>query len=265
MDIGAIVSRARKAAADNTPTILTAIGVTGTIATAVLARKASFKAAEVLSERREADKKLINEGQVPLEEIDELSSKKVEIGLVWKYYIPAVVTGGVTVACIVTANRVSNRRAAALATAYSVSQEAFREYKGKVFEKIGEKKEQAIRDEITQDRVNANPPGPIVLVGDDVLCRDAHSGRYFKSNKNEIDAAVNEINWQLINDDYASLTDFWEKIGLSQTADSDEVGWNMQGGKFEVQLSGALSEDGRPVLEIQFLTSPIRSYYKNHR
>jgi hypothetical protein len=217
-----------------------------------------------LSERREADRKLVNEGQIPIEEIDDLSSKKVEIGLVWKEYIPAVTTGVVTVACIVTANRVSHRRAVALASAYSVSQEAFREYKDKVFEKIGEKREQAIRDEITQDRVNANPPGPIILVGEDVLCRDAHSGRYFKSNPVEIGEAVNAINWQLINENYASLTDFWEMIGLTRTADSDEVGWNMENGKFEIQTSGALAEDGKPVLEITFRTVPVRGYYKSY-
>lgn len=245
MDIGAIVSRARKAAADNTPTILTAIGVTGTIATAVLASKASFKAADILSE-----------------ESPHLEPKE-KLEKTWKLYIPAATTGAVTLACIVTANRVSNRRAAALASAYSISQEAFREYKDKVFQKFGEKKEQAVRDEITQEKVDKNPPGQIVLVGSDVLCRDAHSGRYFNSNLEEIRAAVNDINWQLINEDYASLTDFWEKIGLTQTAESDDVGWNSRDGKFEVQYSGAISEDGKPVLSIEFHTAPVRSYYRN--
>lgn len=254
MDIGAIVSRARKAAADNTPTILTAIGVTGTIATAILASKASFKAAEVLRTIEENDEEVVGERFV-------IESRE-KFFLTWKLYIPAATTGVVTAACIVTANRVSNRRAAALATAYSISQEAFREYKGKVVEKIGEKKEQAVRDEIAQDHVNANPPGTVVLVGDEVLCRDAHSGRYFKSDRETIRAAVNDINYQLIHDNYASLTDFWEKIGLTQTANSDELGWNIENGKFDIQFSGALAEDGRPVLEITFRTTPIRSYYK---
>ena len=243
MNIGAIVSRARKAAADNTPTILTAIGVTGTIATAVLAHKAGFKAAQILSE-----------------ESPHLEPKE-KLEKTWKLYIPAVTTGVVTVTCIVTANRVSNRRAAALATAYSVSQEAFREYKDKVFEKIGEKKEQAIRDEIVQEKINKNPLGSVVLAGNDVLCYDAYSGRPFNSNLEEIRAAVNDINWQILNDNYASLTDFWEKIGLSRTTDSDEIGWNTDT-KFEVQYSAALSDDGKPVLCIEFHTVPVRSYYK---
>jgi len=261
MDIGAIVSRARKAAADNTPTILTAIGVTGTIATAILASKASFKAADVLLDVEAGLKDQEAYG-------DEVEKKdfdfRCKLENTWKLYIPAVTTGAVTVACIVTANHVSNRRAAALATAYSISQEAFREYKGKVVEKIGEKKEQAVRDEITQDRVNANPPGNIILVGDEVVCLDRYSGRYFKSNHAAIREAVTDINWKLIHENYASLTDFWDKLGLPSTTDSDEVGWTIEDGKFDVQLSGAISEDGKPVLAIEFRTMPVRSYYKNH-
>lgn len=265
MNIGAIVSRARKAAADNTPTILTAIGVTGTIATVVLASKASFKAAEILAERREDDKRLINQGQVPIEEIDELSSKKVEIGLVWKCYIPAAATGVITVACIVGANQVSTRRAAALASAYSVSQEAFREYKDKVFEKLGEKKEQAIRDEIAQDRVNETPQGTFMMFSESsVICQDLYSGRYFDCDMETIRKAVNDINWALLNEGEASLTDFWDLIGLSKTSDSDEIGWLVDTNKkFEVRFSSALSPNNRPVMTIEFDTTPIRSYYKN--
>jgi uncharacterized protein DUF6353 len=252
MDIGAIVSRARKAAADNTPTILTALGVTGTLATAVLVGKASFKAAEVLAQ---AEKNVTSyEDGPPLD-------NQEKFNLVWKLYIPAATTGAVTLACIITANRVSSRRAAALASAYSISQEAFREYKDKVVEKIGEKKEQAVRDEIAQAHVEKNPAGPLVLIDSKILCYDTHSGRYFQSDLETIRKAINDVNWQILNECYASVTDFWDKIGLTATKDSDEIGWNMDT-KFEVQYSAALSDDGKPVLAIDFHTVPVRGYYK---
>jgi hypothetical protein len=255
MDIGAIVSRARKAAADNTPTILTAIGVTGTITTAILAGKASFRAAEFLQEAQ--GKRSFHEG-----EIEPLPNKE-KLELVWKEYIPAVTTGAATVACIITANRVSSRRAAALASAYSITQEAFKEYRGKVFEKVGEKKEQVVRDEIAQERVNRTPPGPMIIANDKVLCHDLYSGRYFESDKETIRRAVNDINYKLINEDYASLTDFWELIGLPSTSDSDEIGWTIDS-KFEVDFASALTTDGKPVMTIDFRTSPIRSFYRRY-
>lgn len=258
MNIGAIVSRARKAAADNTPTILTAIGVTGTITTVLLASKASFKASQILMD---VEAGLITQDAYGEEFDHEDFDFRCKVENTWKLYIPAATTGVITLACIVTANHVNTRRAAALASAYSVSQEAFREYKDKVFEKVGEKKEKVIRDEIAQDRVDKNPPGPIVLVGNNVLCLDTHSGRYFDCNMEDIRKAVNDINWQILNDNYASLTDFWELLGLSRTAESDEIGWNTDT-KFEVQYSAALSEDGKPVLAIDFRTTPVRSFYR---
>jgi len=252
MDLGAIIDRARKAAAENAPTILTALGVTGTITTVVLASRASFKAQEILTREHHH---LLDP------DMSKTEIRKKEFGFVWKEYIPAATTGVVTVACIVMANRVTTRRAAALASAYTVSQEAFREYKEKVVQKMGETKEQKLRDEIAQDRVKANPPGPWLILDDDVLCLDTHSGRYFESTREEIRTAVNDINYKLLNEDHASLSDFWELIGLAKTADSDEIGWNVDS-KFEVQYGSALTEDGKPVLTIEFRTTPIRRYYR---
>lgn len=258
MNIGAIVRRTQKAAADNTPTILTAIGVTGTIATAILASKASFKAAEILKAEEEKpyfDPEIGND-PVPL-------SDKEKFEKIWKLYIPAATTGVVTVACIVTANRVSSRRAAALATAYSISQEAFREYKDKVFEKLGEKKEQAVRDEIAQARVNEVPEATFVMLGEgSVPCLDMYSGRVFDCDVETIRKAVNDINHKLLSEDYATLSDFWEYIGLEATTDSDEIGWNVDR-QLEVQFGSAL-KGNKPVLTIEFRTVPTRRYYPRY-
>jgi hypothetical protein len=253
MRIGAIVSRVQKAAADNTPTILTVIGVTGTVATAVLAAKGAFKADEIL--RREAGGR-ISEGELQPLEVKE----KVE--LTWQCFVPAVISGVATITCVVAANRVSSHRAEALASAYLISQKAAQEYKDKVLEKLGEKKEQEIRDEITQKHVSDNPPSmALVIAADKVLCLDTHSGRYFISDMETIRKAVNDINYQILNNDYASLTDFWDLLGLQKTSESDEVGWNTDKG-FEVEYSGAITSDGKPCIAIEFRTLPLRGFYK---
>jgi hypothetical protein len=253
MNLGAIVSRARKMTADNTPLILTAIGVSGTVATVLLASKASFKAAEVLNEREK--------NRWPDDEDLEFKEK---LEKTWKLYVPAVVTGTATIACIVSANHISTRRAAALASAYSISQEALREYKGKVLEKLGEKKEQGIRDEIAQDRVNRLPPPPVMIVSNgNVLCLDMHSGRYFDCDMETIRKAENDINYRILHDNYASLSDFWERVGLSKTTESDEIGWNTDKG-LEVQYSSVPTDEGKPCLTIEFRTVPIRGYYNQY-
>ena len=247
MDFGVIISRARKVTADNAPTILTAVGVTGAVTTAILAGQASFKASRILGE-----------------EPPHLETKE-KIEKTWKLYVPAVGTGIITVTSIVAANHISVRRAAALASAYSISEKAFREYKDKVLEKFGEKKEQAVRDDIAKDRVASNPPSSIFVVSDGkILCLDMHSGRYFSSDMEAIRKAENDTNFQIIREDSASLTDFWDRIGLTKTSESDEIGWNTDTG-IEVLYSSILTEDGKPCLTIEFRTTPIRGYYYSQR
>jgi hypothetical protein len=259
VNIGAIVKRAQKATADNAPTILTALGVTGLITTAVLTGKASFKAGKIIHERNESTKNSLGDLS---HEINMTSREMADI--TWKLYIPAAATGAVTIACIVSANHISTRRTAALASAYSITQEAFREYREKIVEKVGEKKEQQARDEIAQESVSKNPPPATLILSDDkVLCKDMHTGRYFQSTLEDIKKAINDTNYQILNNDYASLSDFWDRIGLEKTSESDEIGWNTDC-KLEVVFSSALTEKNQPCITIDFRTIPVRGYWSLH-
>src|SRR6188472_3891030 len=172
MSLQDIVKQAQKMAVDNAPAILTAIGVTGTLTTAYLTGKASFKAARILDaeERRISLDRTGEEGNtfdIPIRDAAKL---------VWKQYIPAASTAVLTVSCIVYATRIGNRRAAAVAAAYTITEKAFSEYKEKVAETIGKNKAQKVHDDIAQDRVNAHPTnkgGQVIVVGGgDVLCYD---------------------------------------------------------------------------------------------
>lgn len=251
-----IAKKAEKLAVDNSPAILTAIGVTGTLTTAFLTGKASFKAAEIIADEQYQ----MDHNQVEVR--NELESKE-KLVLVWKLYIPAVGTGFLTVVCIIFANHIGTRRAAAVAAAYTISEKAFSEYKEKVVERLGTPKEQKIRDEVAQDRVNKNPGGRDIVVtgGGEVLCYEAFTGRYFKSDMETLKKAQNDLNYTILNDGYASLSDFYSKIDLPGTSFSEEVGWTSDK-LLELNFSTVLSEDGRPCISIDFMTAPVRDYYK---
>jgi hypothetical protein len=248
-NLAQLATKAQKLIADNSPVILTAIGVTGAVTTAYLAARASFKAAEILAENEMSND--------PLE-----FREKAE--LTWTLYLPAVTTGLLTVVCIISANRISSRRAAALAAAYSLMDRTFSEYREKIIEKLGEKKEQAARDEIAQERLDRDPVGKreIIVTGTgNVLCYDAYTGRYFTSDMESIRKAQNDINEQIIHDHNASLSDFYEKIGLATTQVSEEVGWNLDK-MLELSFSTGLSDDGRPCITISFEVSPARNFFR---
>lgn len=229
---------------DNSPAILTGIGVAGTVTTAFLVGKATFKAADILNERQ----------------IKPDLRESVE--LVWTCYIPPAVTGSLTIAAIVGANHISSRRAAGLAAAYSISEKAFVEYREKVVEKFGEKKEQMVRDEIAQDRVDRFPPNDntVVIVDDQgVLCYDHFSGRYFKSSMEALRSAENEINHMILQDGYASVSDLYYILGLPVTSFSEEVGWNTDR-MLKMVYSTTMSPDNRPCISIDFDLHPNRKY-----
>lgn len=257
MTLTETLKKVEKLTIDNSPSLLTAIGVMGTITTAYLAAKASFRAAEMIS-----DDPFLHEQESTMDS-DKLLREKVR--LVWHVYVPAATAGTTTVFCIIAANRIGNRRAAALAIAYSLSERAFTDYKEKVVETLGRNKEQKIRDEVAQDRVSKNPEGQqVVLLGGDVLCFEAYTGRYFTSNMESLKKAQNDVNYIIIGNMYASLTEFYNRVGLPATNFSEEVGWNNDM-LLELEFSTVLSEDGRPCLSVGFLVAPVRDYWRAHR
>jgi Family of unknown function (DUF6353) len=255
MNFGAIVARARKVTADNAPTILTSLGVTGLVTTAVLTGQASFKAAKVL-ERYDYEAGLA---------ADSLPRLKQQVPLVWKYFVPAVGTGAFAVTCIIAANRIQTRRAAALASAYTLSQEFFKEYKGKVLEKLGDKEEQEITDAVAQDRANRAEfkSTEVVVINGQSLCFDTYTGRYFTSDMETIRAAVNDINFQINSSYFASLSDFYFMIGLDAVQESDDLGWNADK-QLAVSYSTILGPGNQPSLAITFDVYPIRDYHRIH-
>lgn len=243
-----------RVAVNNSPAILTAIGVTGTVTTAIFASKASFKAADIIREME-------SEEGTPDDPKQRLVARTKAT---WQLYIPAVGVGTATIACIVFANQIGTRRAAAMAAAYSMSEKAFTEYREKIVEKIGETKEQEARDEIAQERVERNPLGSQVIVMNDreVLCFDQYTGRYFNSNMETLKQAQNKINYRMIRDNYASLNDFYDYIGLEWVPTGDDLGWNSDA-MLELSFTTVLSDDQRPCIAIDFHTVPVRNFYRN--
>lgn len=240
---------------DNSPTILTTIGVVGTVSTALLTGRATFKAAEIIANEEFVLSKSGSNYNL---------TAKDKVKLTWQYYIPPVGVGLLSCGAIIGANHIGSKRTAAVAAAYTISEKAFAEYKDKVVEKIGEKKERVVRDEIAQERVNADPvsSSEVIIIGDkSALCYDTFSGRYFMSDVETLKKAQNDVNYQILSEMYASLTDFYQRVGLSATVHSEEVGWTTDK-LLELELHGTLSDDQKPCIAVSFRTAPIRNYYK---
>ncbi len=247
-----IIHGVQTAMKKHSPEILTGIGIAGMITTVVMAVRATPKAILLLEEKKE-------------EKGEEKLTVPETIKTAWTCYIPSTIVGSVSILCLVGASSVNFRRNAALATAYTLSESALREYQEKVVETIGEKKEQSVRDAIAKDKLDKDPVTRrevIITTKGDTLCYDAISGRYFKSDIEKIKKAENELNRRMRDEMFISLNDFYYEIGLSGTDLGDELGWNIDKGYIDLDFSSQLAEDGTPCLVIRYSLSPQYDYQK---
>lgn len=250
--------RAERFTVDNSPLILTAVGVSGALATAVLSARAGYQTAYILDEKR-ASKEFYNRGVDPTPEL----TPKEKVEATWWLWIPPAGTAVLTCGAIIMANRISTRRAAALAAAYSLSERTLIEYRDKVREQIGDKKADKIHDDIQQDRVNRDfaESKIVIMEGSEQLCYDSLSGRFFNSTAEDIKWAMNKVNSQINNNGYASLGDFYDAIGLPGTAISEELGWNSDK-LLDLIITSTVAPSGKAALAIDYRVMPVRNYFR---
>ena len=252
-NLATIVASTRQFVSKRSPEILTGIGIAGMISTAVLAVKATPKAMELIEEKKRE------------EWLDKLSPVEM-VKVAWKPYIPAIVTCVTSTACLIGASSVSAKRNAALATAYKLSETALTEYREKVIETIGEKKERTVRDKVAEERVKKNPvsKNEVIITGNGkTLCFDPISGRYFMCSIETIKRAENTLNKQMLHDisGYVSLNEFYDEIGLDHTSVGDDLGWNTNQ-IIDIDFSSQLNDNGEPSVVLDYLVAPKYDFYK---
>ena len=256
LNVSKLCKNAKVMVSKRSPEILTGLGIAGMISTTVLAVRATPKALDLIA--RAEDKKFDNGHGNKL-----TVSEKMKVA--WKPYIPAAITGIASISCIIGASSVHAKRNAAIAAAYNLSQTALTEYKEKVVETIGEKKEQAIKDKIAKDKIKKDPvsKSEVIVTGKgNTLCYDAFNSRYFYSDIDQIKRAINELNRIMLNQMYVSLNDFYDELNLKHSGNGDELGWKLDDGFIEVDFSSQLSDDGRPCLVIEYMVAPRYDYSK---
>ena len=233
------------------PGILTGIGIAGMIWATFMAVKATPKALYLIESKKEEA------------EVEELTPVET-IKTCWKCYIPATLTTVLSAVCLIGASTVSAKRNAALATAYSISEAALREYQEKVVEVIGEKKEKAVRDAVAKDQIDRDPvtKSEVVIIdsNSNTLCYEPLSGRYFKSTIDKIKKAEIKLDRQMIQEMYVSLNDFYWEIGLDETDLGDKMGWNLSKGYMDLSFSSQLADDGTPCAVIVYGIPPVYDY-----
>ncbi len=265
-DIGRALSK-------HSPAIFTGVGIAAMASAIIFAVKATPEATKLIEDEqdRKVDDFLDKQEKVPDPEVMQEETKLTPVEVVkvaWKPYIPAAVAAVSGAACIINGNRIHAKRNAALIAAYQISEEALKEYKeyrDKVVEEIGEKKEQVVHDEVVKDEVKRKPvqEQKVICTGKgETLCYDITSGRYFKSDIDSIRKSENILNRRLIDEMYISLNDYYYEMGLRETSVGNDIGWNIDSGMLEFEFTSMLTENEIPCLVINFSTEPRYDYSK---
>lgn len=268
-EVSNLFKSVKLAVVKRSPEILTGVGIAGMITTTILAVRATPKALELIEvEKRRQNKKIVEEakknGQTNCKQVTKLEPVEI-IKVCWRVYVPTVITGVSSIACLVGASSVNARRNAALATAYNLSRTALTEYREKVVETLGKDQDESIRKSIDNDHIERKPVTKsevIVTDNGDTLCYDSISGRYFKSSIDQIKKAENSINRTVLTEMYVSLNEFYDELDLDHTKLGNDLGWNIDDGLIEIDFSSQIADNGKPCVVVNYSVAPRYGYSK---
>lgn len=154
----------------HSPEILIVAGVVGTVASAVMACKATLKVNDILEETKtqvEQVKTVIADETIPEEKYSEEDGKKdlaiiyAQTGLKFvKLYGPAVILGALSITSILASNNILRKRNIALAAAYTAVDTSFKEYRNRVVERFGKELDRELRYNIKAKEIEEKTINP---------------------------------------------------------------------------------------------------------
>lgn len=228
------------------PTILFAVGITGVVATAVLASRATLKLYDVLDEAQH-DLAVIAEVEHNRDEYTVEDARKdriivhVQAGMkIARLYAPALAVGLISVAALTGSHVILNRRNVALTAAYATIEKGFREYRQRVAAEFGEDKERELRYDLqTREIVEETENGPVVKTVKDVVGKGGRSiyARCFEKGMSDnwdprphhnqmfIQCQENWANQMLQARGHLFLNEVYDMLGLERTPAGQVVGW----------------------------------------
>lgn len=230
----------------NAPAVLTGLGVTGFVSTVFLGCHATAKSKDAIHHVES--------------NIQIIPTSKEKILLCWKYYIPTVVTGGLSIACVIGAQSVNNKRYAALASLYALSETAFSDFKKEAAQYLKPKDMEAIKDNLAQKKLDDHPYSPqhVIKTGyGEHLCFDSISGRYFMTDIETVRRIQNDLNDDLLQGKvlFADLNELYYALGLESIKYGDEMGWDIYQ-MLQIQFDSKLLDDGTPCMVIDYDVIP---------
>ena len=238
----------------HSPEILMVAGVVGTVASTVLACKATLKVNEVLEEKKNTIDAIHTCLENETIEYTEEDSKKdltilyAQTGIkLVKLYAPAVILGALSITSIVAGHKILKKRNLALAAAYAVVDKGFKDYRKRVVERFGEELDKELRynlkakeiEEVVKDKdgnekvekkvVNiVDSENPLNGVSEYAKFFDEVSTNWSKDPEYNLMFLRRQQDWaneKLKATGYLFLNEVYDMLGIPRTQAGQVVGW----------------------------------------
>lgn len=204
-------------------TILAVAASVGVVATAIETGRATTKAKHLLA----VDEALRTYNEDEQGIVEEPPTKMEIVQTCWKAYVPAVILGGGTIACILGSNALNKKQIASLTAAYMALGKTYQTYRAQVRQMVGDQQENTIFEttksieKTEKDRTVEN------AATEKLLCYEPISKRYFHATEAELLTAFYEVNHDFATNGYIALNDFYGYLNLDFVPELDDRGWSM--------------------------------------
>ena len=191
----------------NSSTILTVLGSTGVIATSVLAVKATPTALSLIAEAQ----------MVKGDKLTTIETVKVA----WKPYIPAVLTGVSTIACIFGINHLSSKNQATLMSAYALLDNSYKEYRNRIKDVYGEDADVKVKTCIAESNLDED----IEVEDEKIIFFDFNSMKHFSATMHHVLQAECAFLDLIRKRGFATLNEYYALLGLPPLKNGGNLGW----------------------------------------
>lgn len=231
-----LVGRQKLKVRKNSPHIMFGLGLVGTVASTVLACRATLKVDKMFDEMK-ADSEAAKEVGDPKETAHVYLRNTVRFT---KAYAPAIVVGGASVALLTGSHIQLTRRNTAVTMAFATLHKAYGEYRDRVRDEVGEERELdlyhgvTLEDEkngkggklATRKVVDPNKLSPYAKFFDEANPNWRPNAEF---NRMFIQCQQNYFNQKLLVQGYVFLNDVYDALGIERTKQGQIVGWAIYG------------------------------------
>ena len=270
------------------PEILIVVGVVGTVASAVIACKATTKVNKIIDDAKDDIDKVHVATENCVTEAGETYSTEdsnKDLAIIYaqtgvklaKLYAPAVILGTFSIASILASNNILRKRNVALGAAYAAIDKSFKDYRGRVIERFGEQVDTELKYGIKAKKFEEVEVDPetgkekkvkkTVMVADPNLQSDYavyfdNKSRNYETNQDYnymfLKAQQQFANDKLQTRGHLFLNEVLDDLDLPRTSAGQIVGWTKDGPdgyvNFRIVEVDRETEDGRhePSLLLDF-------------